>query len=165
MVRWSSASWPPIPTWTVSRRGRSRSTGWRPLAARSHPLCGRQQIGFADLLDQLFVGLASGSLHDHLAQQAARLGRRIAYRVRLRSFDAVARLVEAGIGIGVLPLAAIERYGSAELVLISLTDDWAHRRLMVCARRFVGLSAHAQRLAEEIERQSLDEQSRPAGAT
>ena len=130
------------------------------VVARSHSFEGRQQIGFADLLDQPFVGLASGSLHDHLAQQALRLGRRIAYRVRLRSFDAVARLVEAGIGVGVLPLAALERYGSNELTPISLTDDWAHRRLMICARHFVHLSAHAQHLAEEIERQSLDQTPR-----
>jgi len=90
----------------------------------------------------------------HLAQQATRLGRRITYRVRLRSFDAVARLMEAGIGVGVLPLAALKRYGTAELMPIPLTDDWAHRRLMICARRFAGLSAHARHLAEEIERQS-----------
>ena len=135
------------------------------VVARSHPLKERQQIGFADLLDHPFVGLASGSLHDHLGQQATRLGRRITYRVRLRSFDAVARLVEAGIGVGVLPLAALERYGSDELMPIPLTDDWAHRRLMICARRFVGLSAHARHLADEIERQSLDKPPRPVLAT
>jgi len=124
------------------------------LMARQHPLAGREELSFAELLDEPFVGLSAGALHDHLAQQAARLGRRISYRVRLRGFDAVARLVEAGIGVGVLPLAAIERYKTPELKATRLTDAWANRRLLLCARSFAGLSAHARAFADEIERQS-----------
>ena len=100
------------------------------VVARSHPLARAEEIGFAELLDQPFVGLSAGALHDHLAQQAARLGRRIGYRVRLRSFDAVARLLEAGIGVGVLPLAAVERHRTPALRAIRLADDWANRPLL-----------------------------------
>ncbi|CAM5776155.1 LysR family transcriptional regulator [Labrys miyagiensis] len=122
------------------------------IVAASNPLAARPQISFAELLDEPFVGLTAGALHDHLARNAARLGRRVLYRVRLRNFDAVAQLVEAGIGVGVLPLAAVIRYGSPGLAGLPLTDDWAHRRLMVCARSFEALPAHARLLVDALTR-------------
>jgi molybdate transport repressor ModE-like protein len=125
------------------------------VAASTSPLAARADISFAELLDEPFVGLTTGALHDHLARNAARLGRRILYRVRLRNFDAVARLVEAGIGVGVLPLAAVERYGTPDLTAIRLTDNWADRRLMVCARSFEALPAHARLFIDEIAREGL----------
>ncbi len=124
------------------------------LLSKTHRLAARPRLDFAEVLDEPFVGLSAGALHDHLAVQAARLGRRIAYRVRLQSFDAVARLVEAGIGVGVVPLAAVERNPLPGLKALELTDAWADRRLLVCARRFDDLSAHARLFIEEIERQS-----------
>lgn len=123
------------------------------LVPSHHPLAARSSVAFLDLLDEPFVGLSAGALHSHLADQAARLGRRIKYRVRLRSFETVARLVEAGIGIGILPLRAAERFGSDALCLVPLSDHWAHRRLMLCARRFGDLSGHAHALVDEIRRQ------------
>jgi DNA-binding transcriptional LysR family regulator len=134
----------------------------RPLASdrlvlmvpAGHRLAAREAVAFVDLIEEAFVGLTGGALHDHLADHAARLGRRINYRVRLRSFDAVARLVEAGIGIGVLPLAAAERYRIGTLAVVPLADRWAERRLMVCARRFDRLSAHARTFVDAIERQA-----------
>jgi DNA-binding transcriptional LysR family regulator len=122
------------------------------VTASSSALAARSEVSFAELLDEPFVGLTDGALHNHLARNAARLGRRILYRVRLRNFDAVARLVEAGIGVGVLPLAAVERYGSPELAALRLMDEWADRRMVVCARSFDALSAHARLFIDEIAR-------------
>jgi DNA-binding transcriptional LysR family regulator len=124
------------------------------IVSRSNPLSERREIGFAELLDEPFVGLSAGALHDHLALNAARLGRRINYRVRLRSFEAVAKLVEAGIGVGILPLAAVEHHLTPDLAAIRLTDAWADRRLVICTRAFSALSAHARSFIDEIERQS-----------
>lgn len=131
------------------------------LVPSHHPLAPRGTIPFADLLGEASVGLSGGALHDHLAGHAARLGRRINYRVRLRSFDAVARLVEAGIGIGVMPLAAAEHYRTEGLTIVALSDPWAERRLMVCARRFDRLSAHARLFVDAIERQAAGGTSLP----
>ncbi|GLS17772.1 LysR family transcriptional regulator [Labrys miyagiensis] len=120
------------------------------ITAATSALALRQDISFAELLDEPFVGLTAGALHDHLARNAARLGRHIAYRVRLRNFDAVARLVEAGIGVGVLPLAAVARHGSPGLAALRLTDDWADRRLVVCARTFEALPVHARLFVDAL---------------
>jgi DNA-binding transcriptional LysR family regulator len=122
------------------------------LVPARHPLAGRETAWFVDLLDQPFVGLSAGALHSHLADQAARLGRPISYRVRLRSFETVARLVEARIGIGVLPLSAAERCLSGDLAIVPLADGWAHRRLVICAGNFAALSRHARTLVDEIVR-------------
>jgi len=131
------------------------------LAASHHPLAAREAVGFAELLDEPFVGLGAGALHDHLEQHAARLGRRLVYRVRLRSFEAVARLVEAGVGLAILPLAAIERHPVAGVTTIRLTDAWAQRHLLVCATDFGRLTTHARLLVEELERQADGPQRQP----
>ncbi|WP_404476225.1 LysR family transcriptional regulator [Novosphingobium sp. BL-52-GroH] len=126
------------------------------LVPAGHVLAGDRSVAFVDLLDEPFVGLSAGALHSHLADQAARLGRRIGYRVRLRSFETVARLVEAGIGIGILPFSAAERFRSGALAIVPLADPWAHRRLTICARRFEDLSRHARALVDEIVRQGAE---------
>lgn len=120
------------------------------IAEPGHALARRENAAFADLLDEPFVGLSDGALHDHLASHAQRLGRRITYRVRLRSFDAVVRLVEAGIGIGIVPLAAARRWQSDGLAIVPLSDVWAQRQLSLCARSFDMMSAHARALADKI---------------
>ncbi|MFT4055710.1 MAG: LysR family transcriptional regulator [Novosphingobium sp.] len=123
------------------------------LVPSRHRLAQCRSTRFIDLLDEAFVGLSSGALHSHLADQAARLGRRISYRVRLRSFESVARLVEAGIGIGILPMAAAESLPCGNLSIVPLADPWAMRHLLLCAQDFKQLSRHAAALCDEIIRQ------------
>ncbi|ABE37695.1 LysR, substrate-binding [Rhodopseudomonas palustris BisB5] len=137
------------------------------LAARTHPLAAREAVGFAELLDERFVGLGAGALHDHLQQHAAQLGRRIAYRVRLSSFEAVARLVEAGVGLAILPMSAIDRHPADDVTAIALTDAWSQRQLLVCAIDFGELTTHARLLVEELQRQAgkLDDHLGPSPVT
>ncbi len=120
------------------------------IVGPGHALASRPEVSFSELLDEPFIGLGDGALHDHLAAQAASLRRRINYRVRLRSFEAIARLVEAGVGVSVLPIAALNRTPALMVTAIPLTDAWADRRLLVCARSFAALSAHAYRLIDDL---------------
>jgi DNA-binding transcriptional LysR family regulator len=123
---------------------------------RAHPLAQREAVAFAELIDEPFVGLSAGALHSHLADHAARLGRRINYRVRLRSFDAVARLVEAGVGLGILPMTAAAHCDGTSVVVVPLLDYWANRRLLICAPDFAALSSHARLFIDQIARQAAD---------
>jgi len=114
---------------------------------------GRQrQVAFAQALAHDFVGLDEESaLHQHLTLQAQRLGMRMRTRIRLRSFEAVCRMVEAGVGVAVVPAVAAERHaGAGKLRILKLTDAWADRQLLVCARRFDQLSPPATRLVEAL---------------
>src|SRR5271155_6165902 len=72
------------------------------VVAPNHPLSTAERIAFADGLDFDFVGLDRASaLQRFLSEKADRIGRRLKLRVQLRSFDAVCRLVECNVGIGV----------------------------------------------------------------
>ncbi|GGF50018.1 LysR family transcriptional regulator [Aliidongia dinghuensis] len=122
-----------------------------------HPLAGETGIAFRDALALEFVGLGAGSaLQQHLMQQAARLGRPLAFRVRVGSFEAICRLVEAGVGCGILSESAARRYRrSMAIRIVPLTDDWATRTLKLCLRRDAALPAHARQLIQHLRASSL----------
>src|SRR6187399_1965225 len=72
------------------------------VVARTHPLARRAKISFADVLEHDFVGLDRASaLQRFLADKATRIGQPLRLRVQLRSFDAVCRMVENKVGIGI----------------------------------------------------------------
>jgi molybdate transport repressor ModE-like protein len=91
-------------------------------------------LAFARLLDRPFVGLGVGSgLSRYLLQQAARSGRVPHHRVRVSTFDAVAQLVEAGVGVAVMPRSAASRQRNAKARIVPLQDRWARRTLLICS--------------------------------
>jgi molybdate transport repressor ModE-like protein len=93
-----------------------------------------QPLRFAQLLERPFVGLpAQSGLSRFLLQQAARSGRVPHHRVRVGNFDAVAGLVEAGVGVAVVPLSASQRWREAAVQIAPLQDAWAKRRLLICS--------------------------------
>jgi DNA-binding transcriptional LysR family regulator len=129
------------------------------VSAPSHPLAQmlsrerKRTVAFAETLDHDFIGLAGDSaLQQYLSGQAARAGKRLKYRVRLRSFEAVCRLVENRIGISVLPeTAAMRCQHSMVIRRFRLTDAWASRRLLICVRRFDSLPPYARQLIDAIK--------------
>lgn len=118
------------------------------VAAPTHPVARRRRVAFADLLDHTFVGLRAGSaLQDHLAGQAARLGRSMVLRIRLNGFDALCRLAGQGVGLAVVPESAARRSRrAAGIAIVRLSDPWARRRLVICLRSREALPRPAQRL-------------------
>ncbi len=120
--------------------------------AREHPLAKRKRIGFADVLDRDFVGLDRASaLQRFLADKAARIGRPLRLRVQLRSFDAVCRLVERNVGIGIVPETTARRVAPPmQIVAIELTDAWAVRDLTICVRNLEELPTYARELVAHL---------------
>ncbi|MGY0195018.1 LysR family transcriptional regulator [Leptothrix sp. BB-4] len=100
------------------------------------PLSGAESIDFVDLLERDLVGLEGGStLTRLLTAQASQQVRPMALRVQVRSFEAVCRAVEAGLGIGILPLAAARSFAQAmQLQVLPLRDAWAQRRMQLVTR-------------------------------
>jgi len=113
----------------------------------------RRQAAFRDVAARDFVGLVEGSaLQNHIAAHAARLGMRPRMRVRLKSFDAICRMVEAGVGVAVIPEAAARRHArSGRIAVLRLTDPWASRRLAVCTRSRSSLPRPVQQLADHLK--------------
>ncbi len=122
------------------------------IVAEQHPLANRRSVDFLAIVDEPFVGLVEGSaLPAHLAGHARRLGRRLHYRVRLRSLESVCRVVGQAIGIAIVPdSVALRSRRSAGIRRVRLEDDWAARRLVVAHRATEQLSPQAQRLLEHL---------------
>ncbi len=107
------------------------------LAAVAPPtLALPERVIFSDLLDHDLVGLeGSSTLTRLLEAKATELMRPMALRVQVRSFEAVCRAVEAGLGIGVLPMQAARGTAqSMNLRVLPITDAWAWRRMLLCTR-------------------------------
>jgi DNA-binding transcriptional LysR family regulator len=117
-----------------------------------HPLARETEVAFAEVLTQDFVGLErSSSLQRFLAAKAAREGRALRLRVQLRSFDSVCRLVECGVGVGVVPETSARRAArTMQLAVVELTDDWALRELRICVRDLDALGLYARELVESL---------------
>jgi molybdate transport repressor ModE-like protein len=122
------------------------------VVPRGDPLEGSAGVAFADVLARDFVGLdRSSALQRFLGDKAARAGRPLRLRVQVRSFDAVCRLVEAGVGIGIVPQTTAERAARTEAISrIALTDAWALRDLTIVVRSLVALPASARRLVDHL---------------
>ncbi|RMX06537.1 LysR family transcriptional regulator [Corticibacter populi] len=107
------------------------------VAPPGDPLAGAASVDFASILGRDFIGLDRDSaLQRFLAERAWREGCRLRLRVQLRSFDAICLMVQAGVGIGIVPETTARRaqHGMA-LAIVPLRDDWAWRDLRVCLRR------------------------------
>jgi DNA-binding transcriptional LysR family regulator len=109
-------------------------------------------VAFVHLLDLDHVGLASDSaLSNYLNLQARRLGRTLHARVRLRGFEAVCRMVEAGVGLGIVPEQAARRCAQTmEVAVLELAEAWSLRQLAICVKSFDALPRHAQQLVDAL---------------
>ncbi len=122
------------------------------VTALGHPLTGGGPVSFAEVLDYDVVGLdRAASLQRFLAGKAAREGKPLRLRVQLRSFDAVCRLVECGVGVGVVPATTAARAArTMALAVTDLADDWAIRELTIVVRAAGELRPYAKALVESL---------------
>ena len=129
-----------------------RSDRFVVVTAVDHPLAAQTQVRFAQVLDYDFVGLErSSSLQRFLTGKAVREGQPLRLRVQLRSFDAVCRLVECGVGVGVVPQTTAARaVKTMALSVIDLSDDWAIRDLTIVVRAIGELRPSARQLVESL---------------
>jgi len=121
------------------------------VVPRKHPQRARK-LAFSKLLDQDFVGLESNTVISQLLlAHARREDKPLRLRVQVKSFDVVAKLVQAGLGVGVLPEAAARSFaGPMGLRLIGLTDAWARREMFVAVRQIDAVPAPARLLVEHL---------------
>lgn len=120
------------------------------IVPAEHPLAGRAALAFADVLAEPFVCLHAGSaIHTFMMNHAARLGSRLDVRIQVRSFNAVWRMVAAGVGIGMVPRSAVPR-NAPGVATVEITDAWAPRDLQLCVRSRAALRPTAAALFEYL---------------
>jgi DNA-binding transcriptional LysR family regulator len=121
------------------------------VVPKAHALRARK-LAFDKLLDHDFVGLESTTvISQMMLERADHAGKPLRLRVQVKSFDVVARLIQAGLGIGLLPEGAAGAFaGSMGLRTIPLTDAWATRKMFVCVRQYAALPAAARQLVDHL---------------
>jgi DNA-binding transcriptional LysR family regulator len=122
------------------------------VVAKSHPLAVKDAIASSETLDHDFVGLDRASaLQRFLTGKASQAGKPLKLRVQLRSFDAVCRLVECKVGIGVVPETTARRAtASMEVKVVELSDGWAARDLKICVRDLQRLPPYVRQLVDHL---------------
>jgi DNA-binding transcriptional LysR family regulator len=109
-------------------------------------------VGFDALLDFDIVGLHLGAaLHEQMRERAQAMGRTLNVRVQVRGFDAIAQLVEAGLGVAVLPAVVARRFARIFAVTpLALREDWARRPYLLAVRTQEVLPAVLQRFVDAL---------------
>lgn len=113
----------------------------------------RQEVAFAQVLHEYFVGMHRGStLQRFLEQVGQQLGQTLRLRIQLSNFDAMCRMVAAGVGIAVVPeSAALRQCGQTALHIVRLQDAWAVRPRYMLLRDGQHPSSHLQALMEAVQ--------------
>ena len=126
-----------------------------------HPLAARARVRFAEVLDHPFVMLHAGSaIHTFTTNAAAALGRHLDVRIQVRSFEAVCRMVGAGVGIGLVPRSAVPSAALREPpVTVELDESWAQRDLQIAVRNRATLSGFAAALVDSLSEGSQTDAS------
>ena len=123
-----------------------------------HALARHKQLAYEEALDYAQVGLRDSSIVQETLDREARSGRRmLRQRIEVDSLSAMCRMIECGLGVGVMPEGAYQRLGETrELHAVPLTDAWAERGLNLYATRFADLPAPARHFAEALVPQGKD---------
>lgn len=115
-----------------------------------HPLCALPRLTLADTLDYPHIALHEGStLQSFLRERVERMGGDLNLRIQVASFEAICRMVEAGVGIGVIPeTAAIRHSRTMSLRILPLDETWVVRERSVLLRDREALPACARALVD-----------------
>jgi DNA-binding transcriptional LysR family regulator len=117
-----------------------------------HPLASRESLWFADTLDFDHIGLhAASSIYLRSQYAVNEAGKSMRLRINVPGFDAVCRMVQADMGIGLIPDRAFAVIGAGMgLRAIPLCDDWARRELKIVVRDAAQLSGTGRLVLDHL---------------
>jgi DNA-binding transcriptional LysR family regulator len=79
------------------------------------------------------------------------LGKPLKLRIQLSSFDAMCRMIGAGVGVGIVPESTARRnQARMGIALIELTDAWSVRERFILVRNRDALPRYAESLIETL---------------
>jgi DNA-binding transcriptional LysR family regulator len=122
------------------------------VAPKSHPIADAASVKLADTLKYDHVGLQEGSsIQAKVIEEASLVGKAAQFRVLVLSFDAIRRMVEAGLGIAILPQGAVLPYlESTDIAAVELNEPWAIRSLLLGFRELSSLPLVCRVLIEHL---------------
>jgi DNA-binding transcriptional LysR family regulator len=118
-----------------------------------HSLAERDRLCFAETLDFDHIGLhAASSIYLRSQYAATEAGKSMRLRINVPGFDAVCRMVQANMGIGLIPDRAFEVIGAGmNLRAVPLRDEWARRELRIAVRDSRQLSASSRLMLDHLQ--------------
>ena len=121
------------------------------LVPKDHPLACHPTLYFEQSLNYEHIILRSGTQINYQVTKAAmEANQPIQVRAEIDSYETMALLVNAGMGIGVIPRQSSALFQIPNTTFITLENDWAQRNLLLAVRRKKNLSASAQLLFSHL---------------
>jgi DNA-binding transcriptional LysR family regulator len=122
------------------------------VVSAQHVLARRKSVRFEALLDHDIVGLHHGAAaHELMRAEAEGAGRPLKARLQVRGFEAIAQLVEAGLGVAVMPTTTARRLAQVFGVkVLALAEPWARRDYLLAVRRQELLPTVVQRFVDAV---------------
>jgi DNA-binding transcriptional LysR family regulator len=123
-----------------------------------HALAGAASVDFEQTLEHDHVGLHEASaIHAFLRQVCDTLHRPLRLRIQVSNFEAACRMIEATVGVGILPESAARRHAQSMAIrIVPLNDDWALREMQICVRQLDALPAFARDLVDLLVEDARD---------
>ena len=105
------------------------------LMPSGHALAQREKIGFLDVMQSGIVGVQTGGALDQLLRERADAARvPFKPRISVDGFDAACRMIEAGLGVAIVPTSAAAAFaGTPRFLRRKLREPWAARDLWIYA--------------------------------
>ncbi len=122
------------------------------VTPRDHPLARKRKVSFAEAAEHEFVALSEDSaVGALLLNVAAAQGLKLKARLQVTGFEALSRMIEAGVGIGVIPQFGIAPFTrGTHLSAVPLSDSWAQYRLNICTRAPETLSMSVRLMLKQL---------------
>ena len=120
------------------------------VVPRAHPLASAAAVDFVDALEFDQVGLQeSSAIHAFLRQVCDQLHRPLKQRIQVGNFEAACRMIEATVGVAILPESAARRHAQTmAIAIVPLSDPWAIRSMQICVRNLGALPLFARELVD-----------------
>lgn len=134
------------------------------VVPEGHPVAELPSTPLIDALEFDHVGLHEASaLHAFLHRECEQLNKPLKVRIQVSSFESACRMVEAGVGVGVLPESAARRHArSMAIRLVPLSDAWALRSMQICVRSLTELPHFARDLIDLLSEDARQAQTMTA---
>jgi DNA-binding transcriptional LysR family regulator len=120
------------------------------VVPQDHALAGQRKARFVDLLDHSIILQEPYSSIQNLTERlAAEAGRTLRSRIRVAGYDAVCRMAQAGLGIGIVPDYFVTGRATAmHIAEVPLDEPWANRLHKLCVREHDEMSIATRLLVE-----------------
>lgn len=121
------------------------------VVPEGHPLAERAEVSFREMLDFDFVAVATGTALNAALQGAASLiGKEFKPRHAVQSIEVASSLVQAGLGVTLMPRRSLLRDIFDRVVLVPLREPWSRSDARVATLKSAAASPAARAFIQQL---------------